>query len=112
MKYFKTGAYRDGSDNKLDYEGFISPLVEESYANYLHKHRKQSDGKYRDSDNWQLGIDIKNYQKSLVRHLFQAWKTWRGYKAYDDRGELVTLEDALNGVKFNVNGYLFELLKK
>ena len=112
MKYFKTGAYRDSSDDKLDFEGFLSPIVLERYAQYLHKHRKQSDGKYRDSDNWQKGIDIKTYQKSLVRHLFQAWGVWRGYKVRDDRGELVDLEDALAGVIFNAQGYLFELLKK
>ena len=109
--YFETGAYRDGSKDKLDYEGFLSPLVLEGYAYYLHKHRLQSNGEYRDSDNWQLGIDIKTYRKSLIRHTFQAWGTWRGHKVYDDKGDLVTLMDSLYGIMFNVQGYIFELLK-
>ena len=112
MKYFKTGAYRDSSNNKLDFEGFFSPLVLERYAQYLHKHRVQSDGKLRDSDNWQLGMDIKTYQKGLVRHLFQAWGVWRGYKVRDDKGELVELQDALCAVMFNAQGYLYEILRK
>ena len=105
-------AYRDTSNNKLDFEGFLSPIVLERYGQYLHKHRVQSNGKIRDSDNWQLGLGIKTYQKSLVRHLFQAWGVWRGYKIKDDKGELVDLEEALLAVMFNAQGYLFELLKK
>ena len=53
MRTFDTGATRDSDNDKLDYEGFLSPLVLRRYAEYLHKHRKQSDGKIRTSDNWQ-----------------------------------------------------------
>lgn len=105
MRTFKTGATRDSSDEKLDYEGFLSPLVLERYAQYLHKHRVQADGKVRDSANWQLGMDKSVYAKSLLRHTISFWKAHRGYKAED-------IEESLSAIIFNASGYLFELLKK
>ena len=42
---FETGAYRDTDNGKLDYEAFLCPRVLESYAQYMHKNRIQSDGK-------------------------------------------------------------------
>lgn len=105
MRVFKTGATRDSEDNKLDYEGFLSPIVLERYAEYLHKHRKQADGKMRSADNWQEGIPKDVYMKSLWRHFMDLWKEHRGYKGRDG------IEDALCAVMFNTMGYLFEHLK-
>ena len=53
IRQFDTGATRDTDQNKLDPEGFLSPMVMKCFFEYMHKNRKQSDGKLRASDNWQ-----------------------------------------------------------
>ncbi len=104
MRVFKTGATRNEDQNRLDYEGFLSPIVLERYAEYLHKHRLQADGKMRDSDNWQLGISKNVYIKSAFRHFMEVWKSHRGYKSID-------LQESLCGLLFNIMGYLYEDLR-
>ena len=112
MREFDSGATRDDLNEKLNYEAFLSPAVLEFYAQYMHEHRKQSDGSLRAGDNWQKGIPLETYRESLARHYHQAWGTWRGNKVYDDKGELVDLKKALCGVLFNTMGQLHELLKE
>lgn len=109
MRKFETGATRDTDENKIDYEGFLSPRVLEEYGQYMTKHRKQADGQLRDSDNWQKGIPVKVYQKSLIRHIFQAWGCWRGETVKDNTGNIVELKDALYACLFNLMGLLYEL---
>lgn len=70
IRTFDTGATRDTDEGKLDFEGFLSPLALERFAEYMNKHRQQSDGSLRDSDNWQKGIPVKQYMKSMWRHFF------------------------------------------
>lgn len=111
MRKFDTGATRDDNENKYDYEGFLSPLAIEAFGRYMHKHRLQADGTQRDSDNWQKGIPKKVYVKSGWRHFFAWWKIHRGYRAFDEDGNEITLDDALCGLLFNVLGYLHETLK-
>ncbi len=112
MRTFESGATRDDDFNKLDFDGFLSPLVLEHYAEYLNSHRKQADGKLRDSDNWQKGISIIVYLKSLWRHFFDVWKLHRGYVVKDKKdGHTIGKEEALCAVIFNASGYLHELLK-
>lgn len=106
MRTFDTGATRDSDDNKLDFEGFLSPLVLERYAEYMHLHRKQADGKVRDSDNWQKGIPKSAYMKSKWRHFFDTWKLHRGLKAPVD------IETSLCSELFNTMGMLHEILKE
>lgn len=107
IRKFDTGATRDSEDGKFDYEGFLSPLVLERYAAYMHKHRRQSDGTVRDSDNWQKGMPLKVYVKSLVRHVIDLWKLWRGYTVTDLRTGLpVDIEDSACAILFNVMGFL------
>ena len=106
IRTFETGATRDTELGKLDYEGFLSPTVLKAYAEYLNKHRVQSDGKLRDSDNWQRGIPKSVYMKSLWRHFMDVWLEHRGFKSRDG------LMDALCGVLFNAMGYMYETLKK
>jgi hypothetical protein len=105
VRVFETGATRDTDQGKLDYEGFLSPLVIERFAQYMHKHRIQSDGSLRDSDNWTKGIPKSAYMKSLWRHFMDVWKLHRGYKVDVD------LDEALCAMLFNVQGYLYEYLK-
>ena len=103
---FDSGATRDTDVGKNDYEGFYSPLVIERFGQYMNKHRTQSNGELRDSDNWQNGIPLNDYIKSGFRHFVDWWKQHRGYKGQD------TLEESLCALIFNAQGYLFEILKK
>jgi hypothetical protein len=106
IRKFTTGATRDTDKGKLDFEGFNSPIVEKAFAEYMHEHRLQSDGKLRDSDNWQKGIPLNEYMKSGHRHFHDWWMEHRGYKSREG------IIKALCGLRFNVNGYLYEILKK
>lgn len=112
IREFESGAIRDSAQGKYDYEGFLSPLALEAYAAYMHSHRKQADGSFRDSDNWMRGIDRGTYIKSLWRHLITAWKIHRGMACHDERdGHSIDSVEALCGVVFNAFGYMHEELK-
>ena len=104
MREFSTGATRDSDTTKIDPEGFLSPLVIQRYCDYLNKHRKQADGKIRDSDNWQAGIPLDVYMKSMWRHFLDVWTKHRG----NEGDESYTIEDSLCAVIFNAMGYLHE----
>jgi hypothetical protein len=102
MREFGTGATRDDEDNKLDYEGFFSPLVVEMFGEYMHKNRFQKDGTVRSSDNWQKLFGEDHYAvcaKSLWRHFLSFWKAHRGYKTEE------SIDDSLMGILFNVMAY-------
>lgn len=102
IRTFETGATRDLDDGKLDYEGFLSPLVLERYAEYLHHHRQTAAG-LRASDNWQQGIPLNVYMKSMFRHFMDVWQMHRKWR----KG---VMQEALCAVLFNAMGYLHELL--
>ena len=104
---FDTGATRDTQDGKLDFEGFLSPLVMKRYAEYLNGHRTMKDGSTRDSDNWQKGIPLDVYMKSAFRHFMDMWMIHRKWNP--DLGSF--MEDAMCGLLFNTMGYLHERLK-
>lgn len=106
MRKFESGATRDVDTSKLDYEGFIHPLVLERYAQYMHENRVQADGSLRTSDNWQKGIPKDVYMKSAFRHFMDVWKEHRGIKTSDG------IEKAICALMFNIQGYLFEHLKE
>ena len=106
MRKFKSGATRDDDKEKCDYEGFFSPLVLKRRAEYMNKHRFQEDGVVRDSDNWQKGMSKDVYMKSLMRHIMDLWLEHRGHDSRDG------IEDALMGIMFNAEGYLYEILKR
>lgn len=102
IRKFETGATRDTATDKFDYEGFLAPQVLKRFAEYMHKHRQQSDGSLRDSDNWQKGIPLDAYMKSAWRHFMDWWTAHR-----EGRVD----EEALCALLFNVQGYLFEVLR-
>jgi hypothetical protein len=106
IRTFETGATRDTDLNKPDYEGFLSPIVIKRYGEYMNKHRKQSDGSFRDSDNWQKGIPKDEYMKSLFRHFMDLWSEHREFESRDG------VEEALCAIIFNSMGYLHETLKE
>jgi len=105
MRTFNTGATRDTDNGKLCYEGFLSPLVLERYAQYMHRNRKQPDGQLRAPDNWQRGIPQAVYADSMIRHVFDFWLVHRGWRPRK------ALEDLLCAIMFNAMGYLHELCK-
>jgi hypothetical protein len=105
MRSFDTGATRDTAEGKLDMEGFTHPMVMKQFAKYMNMNRLQSDGQLRDSDNWQKGIPIDAYMKSLRRHHDDLWQEHRGFTTANG------LISALCGIIFNANGYLLEVLK-
>lgn len=112
MRTFESGATRDDCETKCDYEGFLSPLALIQYGKYMNEHRKQADGKMRASDNWQKGIPLKDYMKSLFRHFMDLWLLHRGHEVHDrDDGHIVTIQEALCGILFNTFGYLHEVEK-
>lgn len=98
---FQSGATREKDEGKIDPEAALSPLVLIAYCEYVRKHRLQSDGKLRGDDNWQLGIPIASYMKSLLRHVLEAW---RAYRQKED------INDALFAIMFNTMGLLHEKL--
>lgn len=106
MRQFKTGANRDGDANKIDFEGHLSPTVLLAYGRYMHKNRTLADGTVRASDNWQKGIPMPVYMKSLVRHV---WEAWIHHRSGSNNKALMI--DVLCAVMFNVMGYLHELLR-
>jgi hypothetical protein len=102
---FESGANRNSEEGKLDYEGFLSPIVLKRFAEYMDENRLLEDGTLRLSDNWQKGIPIDAYMKSGFRHFFDWWTSHRGNEGRED------IEHALCGLIFNVQGYLHEYLK-
>lgn len=106
METFSTGATRSASATKVDYEGFMSPLVLEAYGRFMHFHRELEDGTLRASDNWQRGIPFDNYAKSLIRHVFSFWRWHRGYLLINE-----TITWTLCAIIFNASGYLHEWLQ-
>ena len=109
MRKFDSGATRDDNVGKLDYEGFLSPLVLRRFAQYMNKHRLQADNKLRDSDNWQKGIPFDVYMKSKFRHFMDVWLFHRGLK---DLAVSEDIEEALCAELFNDMGLLHEVLKQ
>jgi len=104
----KQSGTRDEDKDKLDFEGFLSPIVLQAYSEYMHKHRIQADGKIRESDNWQKHFGENHFSvcmKSLWRHFMDLWLEHRGFKSREG------IKDALMGILFNTMAYLDKLLK-
>ena len=66
---FPSGATRDQDDTKPDYRGFLCPLVQRRFGEYMLEHQRLADGTRRESDNWKKGMSSKVYLESLLRHV-------------------------------------------
>lgn len=88
--------------------GFTSALVEQRFCEYMNRHRIQSDGNLRDSDNWKKGMDINCYAHSLSRHLQDLRLILEGFSPQARDGNLETV---LCATLFNVQGMLHEVIK-
>lgn len=101
IRKFETGATRDADTNKLEYKGFLSPVVMEVFAKYMHQHRIQSDGNLRDADNWKKGIPLQSYESSLIRHIIEWW-------AALEKGDRETMDKIAPAIMFNIQGWVYE----
>lgn len=110
IRTFSTGATRGAEDGKLDPEGFLSPAVLVRYCQYMDKHRTQADGTKRSSDNWQKGIPVEAYMKSLWRHFLDVWLLHRLQPALHKEPDY-NMEEALCAVIFNASGYLDRMIR-
>lgn len=107
---FATGATRDQDETKLDFEGFLSPLVLVRFAQYMRVHRQTPQG-LRESDNWQKGIPQEAYMKSLLRHAVEVWSHHRGSPVVSEPTMAYSMEEGLCAIIFNAQGMLHEILK-
>lgn len=103
IRTFDTGATRNALGNKLQYEGYFSPLVLTARAAYMRRHQTQDDGSLRAADNWQKGIPKDALMDSGFRH-FMDW--WAGH-----RGQPVDQKEAICALMFNAEAYLLALLQ-
>jgi len=108
IREFETGATRSPQADKLCYDGFFSPAVMKRIAQYMHKHRTQSDGQLRAPDNWQKGIPQASYMESMMRHFMDVWMYSSGWPELMEED----IETALCGLHFNTHGMLLEILKE
>jgi hypothetical protein len=108
LRTFETGATRDTAEDKHEPWGFTSALVEKRFCEYMHKHREQSDGGLRDSDNWKKGIPVDAYYHSLSRHI-QDLRLILELSSAQAREQ--DLEEVLCSIMFNVQGMLLETIK-
>ena len=104
IRKFPTGATRDVDQEKLDFEGSLSPLVLQRYAEYMKRNCTLPDGSRRPCDDWKKGMPKDSYVKSAWRH-FCDW--WLEHSAFRSREGI---EDAICGLLFNAMGYLHVLL--
>lgn len=132
IRKFKSGATRDTSNGKFDYLGFMHPLCDFSFANYMHKHRLQTDGSLRDANNWWGGFGKDIVIQSLVRHIEDLKLLHSGFFVYEVRegnnarrvvvkNKLknlpknfieIQLEDCCNAIRFNSEAYKLELIRE
>lgn len=110
LSTFESGATRSDSSVRIDPEGYLSPIVLSRFCEYMNKHRLQADGTSRNSDNWQKGLPLETYIKSAARHFLHLWIRHRGFPVTDPFAAM-DIEEDLCALMFNVQGYLFELLR-
>ena len=112
IRKFESGATRDTAQDKLDYEGFLDPVVLEAYARYMHFNRQLSDGSFRDSENWQKGFGLATLMKSLLRHVFDLWD-WHRQKIAPKHARAKGFQNPMQaacGILFNTMAYMRELM--
>ncbi len=108
IRTFESGAIRSALGNKLQYSGYLNPLVLKRYAEYMKKHQTLPDGSQRAADNWQLGCgELKNILDSKDRHDMDVKLHIGGYskEATED------LEESLCAVMFNTMAMLKQVME-
>ena len=105
MRTYATGATRDVDADKLDYRGFTSFTAWRRFAEYMHRHRLQADGKLRAADNWKKGIPVPDYLTSLTRHFVD-------FQLAEESGDREAAMELACAIWFNLQGYVHERLKE
>lgn len=96
-RLFETGAERDQDHNKEDFISSISWIALSRYAKY----QNETSIRYQEG-NWRKGIPIKEYEKSLLRHI-------QKYLANKyDGANLEPDIDHLSAAMFNLQGIMHE----
>jgi hypothetical protein len=108
LRTFKTGATRSPLGDKLEYKGYLNPMVLKRYAEYMKKHQTQSDRGQRAADNWQKGIDLASLYDSKIRHDMDIWLYSEGY--YREMTEVI--EESLCASIFNTMAILKQVLEQ
>jgi hypothetical protein len=137
IRTFESGAIRDSGDGKLNYYGFREPKGEQSFAKYMHEHRKMADGTLRDANNWWQGWDKEISLQSLVRHTEDLQAIRAGYMVIEVRRngvekhyitieegseflnsipedipvKIINEEECCNAIRFNAEAYKLQLWK-
>ena len=108
LRTFETGATRSPLGDKLEYKGYLNPMVLKRYAEYMKKHQTQSDGGQRAADNWQKGIALASLYDSKIRHDMDIWLYSEGYS-----GEMTEdIEESLCASIFNSMAILKQVLEQ
>lgn len=94
---FKTGAFRDSQEGKLDFVETVSFTAMNRYVRYMTGKKK----KYG-AGNFKKGIPIDSYEKSLLRHIDKYFRN--KYEGGKDELE----EDHLAAIIFNTLGIMHE----
>lgn len=108
LRTFSSGATRDTNTDKPEFGGFLSPVVLRAFGQYMHRHRKQTDGNLRDSDNWKKGMPRRVYLESLLRHVMDVHGCITGDDYRQHTAE--TCMDALMAIIFNAQGLAREII--
>ena len=88
-------------------------LFIKAFCDYMDGHRIQADGSVRDPDNWKKGISQDVYMDSLYRHVTDLWSVFNGYERFEpETKEELDKKTLLCAIMFNVQGYLYELIKE
>ena len=109
LRTYSTGATRDTATDKHEPWRFTSALVEQRFSEYMHRHRHQPDGNLREADNWKKGISIRDYYDSLSRHVQDLRLIFEGFP---EKAREQDITEVLCATLFNVQGFLFEILKE
>lgn len=108
IRTFDTGATRSALGNKLEYDGYLNPLVLKRFAEYMKKHQTQENGEQRAADNWQRNIPMKDLHDSKKRHDMDVWLYVKGYP--EEATE--TLEESLCAAIFGNMAMLKQVMEQ
>lgn len=108
IRKFATGAIRSALGNKLEYDGYLNPLVLKRFAEYMKKHQTQPDGEQRAADNWQKNIPMASLHDSKKRHDFDVWLHLKGYS--EEATE--TMEESLCAAIFGNMAMLKQVMEQ
>lgn len=108
LRTFDTGATRDTGEGKIEPWGYMSPLVDKAFSEYMLRHQTQSDGNKRESDNWKKGFPLDAFWHSMSRHVLDFRLI---YEQFPEEARTQDIIETLCAIKFNVDGMMHELLK-